>query len=320
MPVVSYRGNSVFRLWNSIKYKLVYSLFPLRWVYEWFLPKGNDVEIAFCEGYVTKLLSHAKSRSYKIAWVHTDLTNNPWPLDLGIYRNVEQEIKSYAAFDIIVCVSKMVENAFGEKYGLWNRLCTIYNPIDVDAVRKYAGKSRCHKNDVFNIISIGRLVPQKGYDRLLRVAKRLHDEGREYQLTILGEGQERSSLEQYIVDNQMATYVSLPGFVKNPYEQLAHSDVFVCPSRVEGFSLVIAEAMLLGIPVISTNCSGPNELLKNGEYGMIVENSEEALYLGLCNFFRSPQFNSIPAQRQIESQMCVECVMGKIDEILKYHF
>ena len=210
MPVVSYRGNSVFRLWNSIKYKLVYSLFPLRWVYEWFLPKGNDVEIAFCEGYVTKLLSHAKSRSYKIAWVHTDLTNNPWPLDLGIYRNVE-------------------------------------------------------------------------YDRLLRVAKRLHDEGREYQLTILGEGQERSSLEQYIVGNQMATYVSLPGFVKNPYEQLAHSDVFVCPSRVEGFSLVIAEAMALGIPVISTYCSGPNELLQKGKCGMLVDNSENGIYHGLEN-------------------------------------
>lgn len=282
IPLVSYNGNVISRLWNRIKYKLVYSLLPLKWVYGWFLPKGNDVEIAFCEGYVTKLLAHANSSATKIAWVHTDLTNNPWPLELGIYKNVEEETRAYASYDKIVCVSNTVECAFGEKYGLNDRTCTIYNPIDVDGIRREAKSSACIKDAKhFNIISIGRLVPQKGYDRLLRVVRNLHELYPSVRMTILGDGGERGKLEQYISEYKMSEYVFLPGFIKNPYTELATSDLFVCSSKAEGYSLVVAEAMVLGIPVVSTNCSGPAELLGQGEYGLLVENSEEALYIGI---------------------------------------
>ena len=66
-----------------------------------------------------------------------------------------------------------------------------------------------------------------------------------------------------------------------PHKYIKEGDLFVCSSRNEGFSLVIAEAMILGLPIISTNCSGPNELLNFGEYGFMVENNEDALYEGL---------------------------------------
>ena len=98
---------------------------------------------------------------------------------------------------------------------------------------------------------------------------------------ILGDGVERKSLEDFIVCNDMETYVLIPGFSNNPYEPIYQSDLFVCSSRAEGFSLVIAEAMTLGIPVVSTCCMGPNELLQDGKCGMLVDNSEEGLYIGL---------------------------------------
>lgn len=283
-PIITYRGNKIRRLWNRIKYKLVYSILPLRWVYRWFIPQKYDVEIAFCEGFLTKLLSYADSKSRKIAWIHTDMIDNPWTIELGVYRNVEEERAAYSVYDKIVCVSQTVEQSFHRKYGLKERTCTIYNPIDVDYIQERAAERGSRDINLVKIISIGRLVPQKGYDRLLKVAKKLHDEGVEFVLEILGEGQERQLLDKYILDNKMKSYVSLLGFCHNPYKYLNNANLFVCSSRAEGFSLVIAEAILLGIPVISTYCSGPNELLADGENGMLVENSEEGLYKGLKAF------------------------------------
>ena len=279
--IISYKGSSLRQLWNKIKYKLVYSYLPLSWVYKLFVPQGNDIEIAFCEGFVTKLLSHANSESKKIAWIHTDLRDNPWPIKLGIYKNIDEEKKAYSTFHKIVCVSQSACQSFCSLYGLDDKAIAIYNPIDVNDIRSKIGQKKRDKDGTIRLISVGRLVPQKGFDRLLKVVKRLHDGGYSAHLLILGEGDERKTLEKYVGSCDMQSYVSLPGFSENPYQEMSESDLFVCSSRAEGFSLVIAEAMVLGIPVISTYCSGPNELLQEGKYGMLVENSEGGLYQGI---------------------------------------
>ena len=280
-PIITYDGSVLSRLWNKIKYKLVYSYLPLRWVYQWFIPKGHDVEIAFCEGFVTKLLAHENSVSTKVAWVHIDLKDYPWPLDVGIYKDLDEERRAYSVYDKIVCVSKTVHNSFCELFGMENHLTTIYNPIDIDDICHKASSKTERKDNAIHLISVGRLTQQKGYDRLLKVVKRLHDNGLPIQLKILGDGEGRDSLDEYVQNNAMKSYVFLPGFTDNPYSQLKNADIFVCSSRAEGFSLVIAEAMVIGVPVVSTYCSGPNELLEEGKYGMLVDNSEESLYLGL---------------------------------------
>lgn len=281
-PVVSFHGNAISRFLNRVKYKLIYSYLPLSCVYKFFIPKGNDVEIAFCEGYVTKLLAHSGSKAKKIVWVHTDLRNCPWTVESGVFKGLADERSAYAMFNKIVTVSQTAELSFHERYGLEDLTVTIYNPIDIEDIKRKASNAvRNHHNDVIKIISVGRLVAPKGYDRLLRVAKRLHEDGYQFHLLILGEGEMRQQLETYITDNDMHSYVSLPGFTSNPYVEMKQSDLFVCSSRAEGFSLVAAEAMVLGIPVVSTYCSGPNELLKDGKYGLLVENSEEGLYQGI---------------------------------------
>lgn len=282
-PIISYRGSSLSRLWNRVKYKLIYSYLPLGLVYKWLIPQGHDVEIAFCEGFVTKLLSHANSKSKKIAWIHTDLRDNPWPIKLGIYQDIDEERKAYSNYNRIVCVSESAHQSFCNLYGLKDKTVTIYNPIDLNEIRSKVGQKRRGEDGVVRLVSVGRLVLQKGFDRLLKVVRRLHDNEYQVELLILGDGGERETLEKYVESNDMQSYVSLPGFSMNPYIEMSESDLFVCSSRAEGFSLVIAEAMVLGIPVISTYCSGPNELLQEGKYGMLVENSEKGLYAGLVN-------------------------------------
>ena len=89
------------------------------------------------------------------------------------------------------------------------------------------------------------------------------------------------------------------GFKKNPYKYLKKADCFVCSSRSEGFSLVIAEAMMLGIPVISTYCSGPNELLEEGKYGLLVDNNEEDLYRGIKSIIEDEKLRMYYKQQAI---------------------
>lgn len=89
------------------------------------------------------------------------------------------------------------------------------------------------------------------------MAKRLVTEGFDFELWILGDGEQRTNLNRYIKDNRLGCYVKLWGFKSNPYKYLKVCDYFISSSRSEGFSLVIAEAMILGLPVLSTYCSGP---------------------------------------------------------------
>ena len=84
--------------------------------------------------------------------------------------------------------------------------------------------------------------------------------------------------------------MTLLGFHRNPYRYVARCDLYVCPSHREGFSTAVTEALIVGTPVVSTNCSGAKELLgEHDEYGIVVENSEEGIYQGMKRMLSDPE-------------------------------
>lgn len=277
------------KLIYKIKYKLIYKL-PPKIVYKLLIKKKYDIEVAFVEGYVTKVIGNSKLNSTnKIAWVHVDPIQRDYA-DL-YYRNLEQQKLCYNNFNKIICVSNSVKESFEQKFDNNNEVLVQYNPIDKEDILSKKNEAFSIENDKsFKLITVGRLVEQKGYDRLLRVCKKLiKEDGINFKLYILGEGPLKNNLQTYILENNLSENIYLCGFKKNPYKYMNKCDLFVCSSRAEGFSLVIAESMCMGIPVISTNCSGPNELLDDGKYGMLVENNEESLYLGIKEILKNPK-------------------------------
>ena len=282
------RKGLFYKMLYKIKYKLIYKL-PSKYIYKRLIKDKYDIEVAFVEGFATKIIGSSNNRkSKKIAWIHID------PIERGYadkyFKNIKEHIKCYECFDKVVCVSDSVKEAVKNKYRLNDKqLITQYNPIDRDnVIARSLEKIQFKKTTKLRIISVGRLVNQKGYDRLLKAINKLRGEVKnDFELFILGEGELRSELEDYINSNNLNEVVKILGFVENPYKYIAKSDLFICSSRAEGFSLVIAEALVLGIPVISTNCSGPNELLNFGEYGMLVNNNENDLYKGLKEILNS---------------------------------
>lgn len=270
-----YHGFGKILYW--LKYHLIYDWLPYRLVYDLFIPKGNDVEIAFVEGFSTKLLScSTNSNAKKIAWVHCDLKNQPWPIQEGIYRNKEEEKACYGKYDTVVCVSGMVEDVMRGYYDLSNTV-TIYNPIDVAEINRLAGKDYEWNVDSskYNIISVGRLEKVKGYDKLIPVLRNIRKKGVDAHLWLVGEGSEMDALVRLVAEEGLGNNVTFTGFLRNPYSLMSKMNLFICSSRAEGFSLVIAEAMVLGIPVMSMNCAGPKELMELCECGILCDSYEE---------------------------------------------
>lgn len=290
----------VVNIWNRLKYKLVYQYLPTKYAYRWLL-KNNiyDLYVAFTEGFATKLISYAPNP--KVAWVHIDLQAYPWTQKVGAFRNLQEERYIYNLYDKVICVSHSVEKVMREYYGLSNAI-TIYNPIATDDIIVKANiKEGTINTNGFKIVSVGRLVYQKGYDLLIPMIRRLRDWGLNVTLYIIGEGEERVSLRHLIEKLQLESYVHLLGYQRNPYPLMQKMDLFVCSSRAEGYSLVIAEAMVLGLPVVSMNCSGPNELLDNGRYGCLCntyDDLEQALYRAVSNMYFFQELKKKSKERQ----------------------
>lgn len=275
--IIPQHSGRLANFWYALKYKLIYQWLPAWLVAKFIIPSGFDTYIAFVEGYCTKIIGQLPTDKKKITYVHIDLKNYPWTLQQGIYKSFDEERDVYKRYDKAVCVSLSVEEVMKSYYGL-NNTTTIYNPIDVEFINKKA------KDPVdfvpstgFNLVSVGRLVPQKGYDLLIPIIARLRNEGIDVSLYILGEGEDRQKLETLNLELGSTECVHLMGYHTNPHAFVCKMDAFVCSSRAEGYSLVIAEALSMGIPVISTNCAGPNELLADGKYGILCDDYE-ALY------------------------------------------
>lgn len=121
------------------------------------------------------------------------------------------------------------------------------------------------------VLSVGRLVQQKGFDVLLRAIGLLHHRGTRVRLIILGDGPLRAELEAVARELGIANSVALLGFVDNPRRYLQGCDVFVLASRSEGFGLALTEAMSLGKPVIATRApGGPTEIIRDSDNGLLV--------------------------------------------------
>ena len=241
-----------------------------------------DIMIAYLEGPSTKIIAECKKNCKKIAWVHIDPIALPY--STKYFKNLEQEIKCYKNFDNILCVSSDVKKSFIAKYGSFKNVNVLLNLLDNDKVYKKSLETLTDdfiSMDKFTIISVGRLAEQKSFIRLLEAVNELHKSYKNIQLLILGEGPDRRQLENYINLNNMKPYVKLYGFIENPYPLMKKSNLFVCSSITEGFSTVVCEAILLGLPVVTTDCSGMHDILGDSKYGLIVENSTNGLINGI---------------------------------------
>lgn len=154
-----------------------------------------------------------------------------------------------------------------------DRVATVTNGVDVGAVRQAGQQEPAVALPPGPlVVASGRLSRQKGFDLLVRAhARALRDGAPAHTLMVLGEGPDAGALIALARELGVSASVRLAGFQPNPSAVVARADLFVLPSRWEGFPLGLVEAVCLGVPVVAADCvSGPAEVLDDGRYGRLV--------------------------------------------------
>lgn len=275
-----------------------------------------DIVVSYLEGQTARIIGGCKSENVKkVCWIHRTITTME---DFSrLFRSKEEAIKCYNSFDAIVSVSKDVQRSLMRLLPLENKGIVLYNVNDSDLILKKStefieDKNLFKKNEI-KICAVGSLIPIKGFDRLISIHIKLKKQGYPIHTYILGEGREKKHLVKVISENDISDSITLLGYCDNPYKYMKQCDLFVCSSYSEGLSTAVTEALILGIPVVTTNVSGMEELLgDNNEYGIVVKNNDESLFNALAYVLSNDEILSyyrrqaIKRGRQFETRQSVQ--------------
>jgi glycosyltransferase involved in cell wall biosynthesis len=300
--------------------------------------KKYDIEFAAIHGMRDEILNSPISSSKKMVWIHNDLTKTEF------HHYTDDEFRKFFGFDKIMVISEKIQNDFeklarNEKEK--NKIVRIYNPLDTEEILKKSEvrspKSNEKATDFFvprndsqqpttnnrqpTFVSVGTIFPQKGFDRLLKVHKKLLDEGYQHRVQIIGDGYDFENIRKLKAELGVDNTAEMLGFTDNPYPYFKAAEFYILSSRYEGFPTVLFEAITLKKNIIATEVSGVNEMLENGKLGLIVENSEEGIYEGMKKALTTPdhfntyQNNLKDYQMPFSLENSVNSIMEIIDEL-----
>lgn len=266
-------------------------LFSPNFLYRFMIKESYDIVVAYLEGPAARIVSGCTNPDTKtIAWIHIELTDEQ-KAKVG-FRTLSESQKCYEKFDSIIAVSKNVAENFQKYITKRIPLKVLYNTNETELIKIWSKESieNEFEKDALQICSVAKIMKTKGFDRLIEVHKKLIDEGYKHYINILGIGEEQTKLEKKIKELGVEKTFRFLGFHKNPYKILSKNDLYICSSHREGFSTAVTEALILGVPVVSTNVSGAKELLgENNEFGIVTDNSTAGIYDGLKTLLTQPE-------------------------------
>lgn len=241
--------------------------------------RSFDVTVAFMEGAPSRLHQQLFDLSPRnLAWVHTDLKRGRW---YDFWFRIGDERSYYSGLDAIAFVSEDARKAFRDVFSTDARLAVILNPVDTARIRAMAGErgergesaeqgeslqreNPAAEGRTLKIVNVGRLVPPKNHRRLIEAARILKGHGVDFDIRIFGSGPLEAELKELAAGYGLEGKVNFEGFSENPFPAVAASDLFLLTSDYEGFGMVVAEALTLGVPVVSTPVTGVKEMLAHG--------------------------------------------------------
>lgn len=252
----------VFRLNNSTKSVIFWFLFKS------IFPRNNklyDFAFAYSQGIPSFFTIDNINAKKKFLWLNTDYK-------LGFVTKKIQK-NYYRKADKIILVSEVLLDYFSKKIfpDLRNKMFILTDLINYDQILTLSKEGPIIIKDEFPmLLTIARLEKEpKGYDILIKVAKTLKSRNINFRWYIIGTGTYKSEFEKLIKENKLSDSICLLGSILNPYSYLSQSDIYIQPSRREGFGLTVAEAKIFNKPCVLTPFNTATIHVTNGKNGLI---------------------------------------------------
>ncbi len=254
----------------KILFKLIKALF-----------KKYDVSICYSHhhGILSKITRLESKNS--IVFIHTDLLRSRTSKEL---KKLNNKLK-FCKFSKVVCVSECAKKSFIEIYPDYKgEIVVANNYIDGEKILKNSNeKINKSKEKIITFLNVARHEDfHKKISRIINSTKKLNEEGYKFKVLLIGDGKDHQYYKQMISDLKLNN-IELLGGKKNPFPYYKISDAFIFSSSFEGYGIVLNEARVLGIPIISTDVADASLIVEEG-YGILCENSEKGIYEGMKEF------------------------------------
>lgn len=311
------KGVRILKSWQNyktskLKHALLWRMriyFP-SWVRNQLIKDEYDIEVSFT--IMNPPFPFSKRKDVKkIAWIHGSIEN--FKQQENYKKAHYQQLK---CADKIIGISQKTYQSIIDVYpDFKDKVEIIYNGYDFDAIRQKAQESIDIEMPENSICVIGRIEKQKGSDKVVELMRQLHEKNKKYHLYFIGSGELETSLKQKVKEYNLSDYIHFLGYQKNPYKYLNKTKLLLSQSLQEGFPGVYVEALSLGIPFVSTEVGGSEELSQNGKYGKIVFNDEEAI-TAISTYMEFDDYDKNAAKKFVE-QFTIVQQMKKINQLFE---
>ena len=247
-------------------------------------PKEYDLAVAFIEGGSAYYVADYVKAKKKAAFIHIDYQM------AGYDRVLDQNC--YLKYDQIFPISEETEKSFIEAYPeLSEKTYVFHNIINQNAIREKAKQPGGFTDDYqgLRILTVARLTKQKAFPVAIEALKLLKDAGLKARWYVLGEGDERKTLEQKIREYGLEEDFLLPGAVENPFPYYAQTDLYVHATAYEGKSIAIQEAQTLACPIIVSDIISNRQQVEDGVDGLVIEPTPTALAKAIRDLAEHPE-------------------------------
>lgn len=284
------------------------------WIYKRSAKKlqGFDVVIAFQEELVTEYSQYIECKK-RIAWCHT-------AFDKFVHnRSISLMKKIYSKYDNVVCVSEVSKVSMIKNLDIeLNKIQVIHNVLSIDYIKSRSELSDNipKKDSEYVFVSMGRMVPVKRFDRIIDAAVNLRHDNMDFKWYVIGDGEKKEELKHLADKKNISEMVIFVGQQENPYPWIKNADLFIMTSESEAQPMSINEALILGIPIVTTDFPSSREVVLDGYNGLIVSNNATGVYKGIKEYIENKSLQKKLSNGAKEFTYDNKRIVNKIGELI----